>query len=105
MGKNNRKDFNKKSNSPIYDEDLNKKYLGHTQNKAKDTSYTKSEPRKKERPVVEPDDVMKQLIDKFTLRGRGGGEAPAVRTAQSADMEPKSDREGAVFGESRFSKY
>ena len=49
--------------------------------------------------------VMKQLIDKFTLRGRGGGEAPAVRTAQSADMEPKSDREGAVFGESRFSKY
>ena len=68
MGKNNRKDFNKKSNSPIYDEDLNKKFLGHTQNKAKDTSYTKSEPRKKERPFVEPDDVMKQLIDMITAQ-------------------------------------
>lgn len=49
--------------------------------------------------------VMKQLIEKFTLKGHSGGEETALRTAQSAEIEPKSDYEGAVIGESRFSKY
>lgn len=65
MGKNNRKDFNKKSNSPMYDEDLNKKFLGHSQNKRTEyTEKTKSTP--KERPVVEPDEIMSKVIDLVT---------------------------------------
>lgn len=70
MGKNNRRDLNKKSNSPIFDEDLNKKFLGTNSNDRPQKKFNNNGGnrnfQKKERPVVEPDEVMKTIVDLIT---------------------------------------